>query len=248
MLLEAIAELDQAGDVLTLRRGVVSFARSRGFEAVFFLSPIARNTLQGRILANAGFDPAWASAYSRSYFRIDPLPDIALTLKAPFRWGQAGLHRQLSPAERDYLDRLEHYGMGDGLAYPLFGSGARAGLVGFGRHPDLGAVSRTVQVEIQLMLQSTYQTYCRIIERDIASDAELSERERDVLYWLTQSKSNSAIAAILAISPATVDTYMRRIFRKLGVADRVGAAIAAVQQGHIIPGGYRREPEHDPAN
>lgn len=248
MVLQSIVELGDNPDVLTLRRAVVAFARSRGFGAVFFLSPIARNNRQGRVLANVGFSESWARAYRRGLSRIDPLPEIALTLKAPFRWSQAARYRQLSQHEQRYLAMLERRGMGDGLAYPLFGSGGYSGLVGFGHHPDLAAVPRSTQIEIQLFLQSTYLTYCNIITREFTRDEQLSERERDVLFWLTQSKSNSAIASILEIAPSTVDTYIRRIFRKLGVTDRVGAAIAAVQQGHVIPGRYRREAEHDPQN
>ena len=246
MLLQSIADLGDNPDLLTLRRAVAAFARSRGFGAVFFLSPIARNNRQGRVLTNLGFNESWARAYRRGLFRIDPLPDIALTLKAPFRWGQAARHRQLSRPEQRYIAILERCGMGDGLAYPLFGSGGHSGLVGFGHHADLSAVPRPTQIEIQLFLQSTYLTYCNIIEREFSRGEELSERERDVLFCLTQSKSNSAIAAILEIAPSTVDTYMRRIFRKLGVSDRVGAAIAAVQQGHVIPAGHRRQPDRDP--
>lgn len=246
MVLQSIAELGDNPDVLTLRRAVVAFAKARGFGAAFFLSPIARNNRQGRVLTNVGFNASWERAYRRGLSRIDPLPEVALNLGAPFRWSQASRHRNLTPSEQRYMAILARSGMDDGLAYPLFGSGANSGLVGLGHHPDLASVTRATQIEIQLFLQSTYQAYCNIIAREFAQDAELSERERDVLFWLAQSKSNSAIAAILEIAPSTVDTYMRRIFRKLGVSDRVGAAIAAVQQGHITPSRYRREHETDP--
>lgn len=246
MVLQSIAELGDAPDALTLRRAVIAFAKERGFGAVFFLSPIARNCRQGRVLSSVGFSGAWVRAYRRALYRIDPLPEIALTLKAPFRWSQATRLRELSASECRYLTILERHGMADGLAYPVFGSGGYSGLVGLGHHPDLGKVSRATQIEIQLFLQSVYQTYCKVISSNRHRESELSERERDVLFWLTQSKSNSAIAAILEISPATVDTYMRRIFRKLGVSDRVGAAIAAVHHGHIVPEVYHRETERLP--
>lgn len=246
VVLQSIADLGDNPDVLTLRRAVVAFARLRGFGAVFFLSPIARNNRQGRVLTNIGFSRSWERAYRRGLSRIDPLPEIALTLRAPFRWGQADRLHDLTADQRRYMAILGRQGMEDGLVYPLFGSGANSGLIGLGRHPDLASVTRATQIEIQLFLQSTYQTYCNIIARELGQDVDLSERERDVLFWLAQSKSNSAIAAILEIAPSTVDTYMRRIFRKLGVSDRVGAAIAAVQQGHITPPRYRREHVIDP--
>ncbi len=48
------------------------------------------------------------------------------------------------------------------------------------------------------------------------------------MLWVTRGKSNSVIGSILGISASTVDTYMRRIFRKLDVTDRTSAAMRAI--------------------
>jgi two-component system NarL family response regulator len=50
---------------------------------------------------------------------------------------------------------------------------------------------------------------------------QLTDREREVLVYLTQGASYSAIACALCISYRTVQTYVPRIMRKLGVHDRV---------------------------
>lgn len=242
MPLKLIAEFTQADDLQCLRGRVADFVAQRGFRAGFFLAPIARNNIQGRILTSGGFPESWVRAYRRALHKIDPLPEIALSLGCPFRWGQASLLRPLSANQRRYITILQRIGMSDGIAYPLFGNGARAGLAGLGHHSDLDGISAEVRLEIQIMLQAAYQTYCRLTADAFTPEAELSGRERDVLFWLTQGKSNNAIATILAISPATVDTYMRRIFLKLDVSDRVGAAMAAVQHGYVIAGDYHRVP------
>jgi DNA-binding CsgD family transcriptional regulator len=61
----------------------------------------------------------------------------------------------------------------------------------------------------------------------------LSERELAVLNWMGRSKSNGDIATILGISPATVDTYARRIFAKLGTNDRIASVVKGVRLGLI---------------
>ena len=53
---------------------------------------------------------------------------------------------------------------------------------------------------------------------------QLTRRERQVLFWLRQGKSNSEIGAILQIAPATVNKHLERIYPKLGVENRVAAA------------------------
>jgi len=46
-------------------------------------------------------------------------------------------------------------------------------------------------------------------------------------------KSNTVIADIVGISPHAVNSYMRRIYLKLDVSDRVSAAFRALALGLI---------------
>lgn len=55
---------------------------------------------------------------------------------------------------------------------------------------------------------------------------ELTPRELEVLALIAGGCRNPDIAARLVLSPATVKTYVNRIFSKLGVSDRVQAALA----------------------
>lgn len=50
--------------------------------------------------------------------------------------------------------------------------------------------------------------------------ARLSAREREVLAWMAQGKSNAAIAAGLFMSPKTVESHVRSIFTKLDLSER----------------------------
>jgi DNA-binding CsgD family transcriptional regulator len=52
----------------------------------------------------------------------------------------------------------------------------------------------------------------------------LTSREREVLFWLAQGKSNAEIGAILGITTATVGKHLERIYPKLGVENRTAAS------------------------
>ncbi len=56
---------------------------------------------------------------------------------------------------------------------------------------------------------------------------KLTERELEVLALLARGFSNVKIANILKISPHTVKSHVIHIFNKLGVKDRINAAIWA---------------------
>ena len=57
----------------------------------------------------------------------------------------------------------------------------------------------------------------------------LSAREAEVLYWVAAGKSSPVISAILGIGHDTVRSHLKRIFAKLGVENRLSAALRALQ-------------------
>lgn len=235
--------ITSAGSIMALRQESLDFARSYGFAAVYFVSPIAIDSREGRVLTNIGFDKLWARSYRHYLHRIDPLPELALTRVTPFHWGDVADLRDLNAEERRYMAILERRGMGDGLAVPVFGPGARTGLAGLGLHPDLSSVTEEDEIELRIGMQLSFLRYCEIIAPQFHGGIQLSQREMDVLHWIAKGKSNAAIATILDIAQGTVDTYVRRVFKKFGVVDRIGAVRAAVRHGHIVTGSYRTSSE-----
>jgi HD-GYP domain-containing protein (c-di-GMP phosphodiesterase class II) len=59
----------------------------------------------------------------------------------------------------------------------------------------------------------------------------LTVREREVLHLLAQGLPNKGIARRLAISPKTAGNHVEHIYSKLGVSNRAGAAMRAMELG-----------------
>ena len=63
--------------------------------------------------------------------------------------------------------------------------------------------------------------------------AGLTTRENEVLGLLVQGMPNKGIARELGISPKTVSNHVEHVYSKLGVSNRAGAAMFAMEYGMV---------------
>jgi len=92
---------------------------------------------------------------------------------------------------------------------------------------------------LELVLIAQYrenEVLIRLDAFDPAGDAArlqtrlgLTEREAEVLLWISYGKSNADISDVLEISPRTVQKHLERIYEKLGVETRAAAAAMAIR-------------------
>ncbi len=59
--------------------------------------------------------------------------------------------------------------------------------------------------------------------------AGLTTREADVLFWISEGKSNDEIAMLLHLQLYTVKGYVKTIFQKIGAPNRLAAALWALR-------------------
>ncbi|MEF2978493.1 response regulator transcription factor [Subtercola sp. YIM 133946] len=58
-----------------------------------------------------------------------------------------------------------------------------------------------------------------------------TDRESEILALITQGKSNQEVAALTYLSPNTVKSYIRSIYRKIGAGSRTQAVLWGVAHG-----------------
>lgn len=96
--------------------------------------------------------------------------------------------------------------------------------IGFGLNRDLAFTSEEL-----LMLQLFQPHIEHVLQRctrylDLAPDAPLTPRQRQILHWLSEGKRDSDIAAILKLSVRTVEQHVAACLQKLHVETRAAAA------------------------
>lgn len=77
----------------------------------------------------------------------------------------------------------------------------------------------------------------RLLRQVVALPADtspkpLSAREREVLLWVAEGRTNAQIADLLGIRPGTVKRHLENLYAKLAVANRMEAAIHCREQGY----------------
>jgi len=81
--------------------------------------------------------------------------------------------------------------------------------------------------------QSLFPTEITLKLVEAVACPELSKRERQVLEYLANGRSNKEIGAILYISELTVKGHVRSILQKLNAKGRSEAIAIAIKRGLI---------------
>jgi DNA-binding CsgD family transcriptional regulator len=80
------------------------------------------------------------------------------------------------------------------------------------------SLTRTIDGEKEVLAFSGF------MDGIVQGPRDLTAREKEVLHWIGQGKTNAEIALILGISPHTVKKHVEHLLAKLGVENRVALA------------------------
>jgi DNA-binding NarL/FixJ family response regulator len=114
-------------------------------------------------------------------------------------------------------------------------AGGAAGYLLKGLDPDqmLESLRQVASGEMLLQAKDLVRSLRGVSENLAAQELvePLTNREEEVLRLLSTGMNNRDIAAVLFVAESTVKTHVEHIIGKLGVSDRVQAAVWAARQG-----------------
>lgn len=181
-----------------------------------------------------GFPIEWARKYSyEKLYETNPILRKGLQRNRPFKWSEVRNDKNLSKSEAEFMRKMEGANLGDGLAFPVYGANGYDGNTSMSFRSERPPVSRPEILKLQMICQLSHQRYCEMLDVVGKRKVLLSGRELEIARWISEGKSNSTIAEILGISRHTVDTYVKRIYAKLDVTDRVSAALRSMSAGAL---------------
>jgi DNA-binding CsgD family transcriptional regulator len=231
--LDQLGCLGSSDDVMARARDVLA-AKGIGRMSYHFAPPFHSQTGERAIVYQHGFPEAWVRLYDDKAFRAtDPVPNIVMAQTAPMTWRDAFAQAPRNAATERFVAQAHANGVVEGIGVPLFGPGGRDAYSSFDLARPLTDADRPLIRQFREIAQGAHLRISHLVLQEVNAGGRLSMRETEVLSWLVAGKSRADIGTILNLSPATVDTYQRRIFAKLDVNDRLHAALKALSRGLV---------------
>ena len=223
--------------LLSILLAAREFAVSRGVtSASYRLVPSFHSQLHpDAVLFHFGFPEDWVELYDENaeFRRHDPIADFVISAGEPMSWQQAIDAQNLTDEQAAFVEAMRAHGVEHGMAVPVYGPQGREAYVTFSFGRKLREEDADVIAEITAYAVKLHNRIVQLTESTGDVAPTFSKREKEVLVWIARGKSNSDIATILGVSSATVGTYVRRIFGKLGVHNRMAATIKGLRYGIV---------------
>ena len=230
----AVENLDCTADVWRL---LVEFAAGCQVRRICYhhLPPAGAPDAHVLRLENEGFEATLLAQYLRARAQgFAVLAAVAQRSLVPVYLDELERCPSLSERERDHLSGYRSAGVMNGLALPVFGPGGRNGIFGVELEAGTPRLSPEALACLRWACQVMHLRYSALLLPTLGEFPNLSSRELEVLVWVARGKTNASIGDILGISGHTVEAHLRRIYLKLGVYDRVSAALSGLGFGLII--------------
>ncbi len=221
------ADMDEFGALVERLRDLVPFD--------FAICVLGRKDPAGKVTfcspVNINYPPEWIDLYlSRNYQLIDPVARENFGRFRLQRWAET--YRRCG-APRDFLSLAEDFGLKDGYTHGVRNARSTLGSLFSLSGPSVEYNDRNDTI-LELIVPHLHQSLVRISGRENGGvPPVLSPREKEVMTWIREGKSNWEISAILGCSERTVKFHVSNVMKKLDAVTRTQAVAIAVERGLI---------------
>jgi DNA-binding CsgD family transcriptional regulator len=213
---------------------MVRYFRARGFGSLLYILLDHKRPGYPLAVFGNGMPPGLKETYvALGGGRHDPMVRVAMATGSPQIRSKIVERFRLTHDEGEHRAVMQGLGLGETLLFPLFGPARHDAAFGLACPERESVIPSANLVALHMAGQAAHLRLLALRPDLMGHGQILTAREIEILRWVAQGKSNSVIAEILGLAPGTVDTYLRRVFDKLDVADRTTAAVKGLSLGLI---------------
>lgn len=240
---QVLADLRLAKRDTELIEIMCNFTKKCDFSA-FQLAPGPHNPSPDptALLAFGSYNLDWKRQYATEpSCRHDPARAQAI-----LRAGSVGWRRVFAavrdPDQRDFVARARAQGFKDGVTTPIHGPQGCVAIMMFGAaHTlDLNGEDEEALSHVAMALHQRVRRLAAAAIVGVPPPAKLTAREIECLHWVLEGKTNWEIGVVTGVTARTVQFHLGNAARKLGVVNRVQAAVSALVRGDLTISGLSR--------
>lgn len=239
-LTEFISETSECTEGQYLVQKFLHFIGQYGFNQ-FVMSDMSHDSTNQKeknhgLLVN--YPKEWMEHYvSNHYVEHDPVYQNALVSRVPFTWESATYNPRTSKIGEKVMHEAQEFKLHEGIAFSIhqpLGQIIGMGLSGSEKGVDNNLIVTRI---VYAAANHFFLSYSELSgwDNSLKSKPELTDREREVLFWLARGKNRSDIADICVISESSVNRHCEKAFLKLNVSSSTLAVAKAIRMGLISP-------------
>jgi LuxR family quorum-sensing system transcriptional regulator SolR len=164
------------------------------------------------------------------YLRVDPTVRLGITQTTSILWND-----ETFKTAPELWDDARSFGLNVGIAQPVWGADGSFGLLSLAREAEqLTAAEENLQcLRMAWMAQTTHAIIGSMLKSflNLPVQAQLTQRELEILCWTAEGKTASEIGLILGLSDRTINFHINNFVRKLECNNKIQAAVKAVAIG-----------------
>ncbi len=230
----AVDELERLSDPATVAERLAAAFAMFGFQAFLVTRmPMQAERLEPYVLLN-GWPREWYERYMRvNHYRHDPVARNCFATTQAFLWSEVPYDPSREPRAEQVMREAADLGLKEGFCVPMHDAwGFQAAVTMAGDRVELPPKARRAAHFIALF---AYGASSRMKQASAsgASQALLTDREREVLRWTAIGKSAWEVGRILGISERTVVMHLQNARRKLGTNNRLSTVVEALRRREI---------------
>jgi len=181
-------------------------------------------------IVNVSFPSDWMALYAeKGYATIDPLVIAHFQQFTPQLWSEV-FRAATQPRQKKFIKHAMEFDLSQGITLGSPVPHSRTASIFSFAGKDMAEHVRHTAL-LKLLLPHLHSALMRIpVPLQKSIDAQLSVREREIMQWLKEGKTNWEISRILHISERTVNFHVHNILVKLDVSNRSHAVAVAMSE------------------
>ncbi len=220
--------------------------KTYGYDRICYslLTDHAPANLKARHALMKSYPESWMKHYTdNNYHQIDPVIQLALKSNTPFTWDFVTNNLDITKTQKNLMLEAEEAELYDGVLIPMHEINGQISGVGLASSSKGVVSDKNSRMKINAICRQFHIAYIELIKREtVTPKIKLTNREKEILLWAAEGKSDAVIADILGISYSTVRFHLNNIYKKLDTNERVFAVIKAIRLGLIIPNTIQTTP------